>query len=92
MGRLIPGLRIATSFVAGVLQVPYRVFLPYVAIGSSIYILFFMALGLGLGRQSRRIAELLWPHPFLLIPAALVLAGVVAAVLWLRRRAVLPEM
>ncbi|TAK33968.1 MAG: DedA family protein [Chloroflexota bacterium] len=86
LGRLIPGLRIATSFVAGVLKVPYRVFLPYVAVGSSVYVLFFMVLGLGLGRQTGRIAEHLWSHPFMLILAAVVLTVLVVLALWLRRR------
>ena len=84
LGRLIPGLRIATSFVAGVVGVPYRVFLPFMAIGSSVYILFFMFLGLGLRSQTWRIAALLSPHPLMLIPVALILVGMVAIAFWLR--------
>ena len=86
LGRLVPGLRIATSFICGVLGVPFLVYLPYVAIGSSLYVLFFMGLGLGFGRYTRTIARLFWPHPLMLGVALVLFVGVVGGVLLYRRR------
>ncbi len=45
LGRLIPGLRIATPIAAAVLGVPCRVFLPAVALGAFLYLGFFTLLG-----------------------------------------------
>ncbi|MCL4369179.1 MAG: DedA family protein [Actinobacteria bacterium] len=86
LGRLIPGLRLHTSLIAGIMDIPYLVFLPFVAIGSSIYILFFMFLGLGLGREARRIIRLYWPYPTVLILATLAAIGLIALLAWWFRR------
>ena len=87
LGRLIPGLRMVTSFVAGVFDVPYPVFLPYVALGSSLYILLFMALGLALGKETSSIVRLFWPHPLVFALVALALLAFAVLVVWLRRKA-----
>ena len=89
LGRLIPVLRIPTSLAAGIFEVPYRVFLPYAAFGSALYILFFMMLGLGLGREARRIVRIFWLHPFvwslaILLPLAM---SFLVIALWRRRKA-----
>jgi membrane protein DedA with SNARE-associated domain len=47
--RLVPGFRIATAVVCGVLAVPYRVFLPGLAAGALVTILGFTLLGYALG-------------------------------------------
>lgn len=86
LGRLVPGLRIATSFMAGTFEVPYRAFLPGVALGSSIYILFFMALGLGLGREADDVFRLIRDHPLRSAGAAMAVLFLVALVAWLRQR------
>lgn len=44
-GRLIPGLRIVTSAACGVFAVPYRVFLPSLAVGGLLYIAVYLAIG-----------------------------------------------
>ena len=45
LGRLLPGLRVLTAIACGVFRVPYRVFLPAMALGSLIYILGYTLLG-----------------------------------------------
>jgi membrane protein DedA with SNARE-associated domain len=48
-GRIIPGLRVLTAAACGVFEVPYRVFLPGMALGGFVYIAVFAALGYLLG-------------------------------------------
>lgn len=49
VGRLLPGLRIATPIAAGVLGMPLRQFLPAIATGAFLYIAFFTVLGFVFG-------------------------------------------
>jgi hypothetical protein len=49
VGRLTPGLRIATVIACGVLDVPWRRFVPALALGSFLYILMYTLLGFFLG-------------------------------------------
>lgn len=51
-GRLFPGLRIVTAVGAGVFGVPYRVFLPATAVGSFIYIMFWVSIGYFVGPEA----------------------------------------
>lgn len=44
-GRLIPGLRTPTSVMAGLFQVPYRVFLPCNALSALLWALFYFYVG-----------------------------------------------
>ena len=46
IGRQIPGLRLASPLACGVFRVPYRVFLPAMFVGSTVYIGAFIALGI----------------------------------------------
>jgi membrane protein DedA with SNARE-associated domain len=59
LGRTIPGLRILTPLAAGAFGMPYRVFLPSVALGAFLYIGFFVLLGMWVG--PRAIEALAWP-------------------------------
>jgi membrane protein DedA with SNARE-associated domain len=52
VGRMTPGLRNLTVLTAGVFAVPYRTFLPAFALGSFVYILFFLSLGMWAGPQA----------------------------------------
>ncbi len=52
LGRIVPGLRIPTAIAAGVFGIRYAVFLPAVAAGSTLYILFFVLLGYFAGPQA----------------------------------------
>lgn len=56
-GRLIPGLRIVTPVVAGVLGEPFLVFLPALALGAFIYILALTLVGFFIGPVALDIFE-----------------------------------
>jgi membrane protein DedA with SNARE-associated domain len=45
VGRLMPGLRIVTPLACGVFRVPYALFLPALAVASSLYLAIVMAVG-----------------------------------------------
>ena len=49
IGRLLPGLRIATPIAAGVLGMPFRAFLPALSFGAFLYILAYTLLGVFVG-------------------------------------------
>jgi len=49
IGRLLPGLRIATPIAAGVLGMPFLAFLPALVLGAFLYILAYTLLGLFVG-------------------------------------------
>jgi membrane protein DedA with SNARE-associated domain len=49
LGRVFPGLRVLTAVACGVFGVPFRVFLPGMAIGGFAYVAFFALLGYTLG-------------------------------------------
>jgi membrane-associated protein len=49
LGRVTPGLRIATVIAAGVFGMPFRTFLPSLAIGAFAYILIYTLLGYFVG-------------------------------------------
>lgn len=52
LGRVIPGLRIPSALMAGAFGMPYLKFLPALALGSMLYILFFVLLGMWGGPQA----------------------------------------
>lgn len=81
LGRLTPGMRIFTPIAAGVLGMPYRVFLPSVAVGGGLYVLVFTLLGYFVGPQ----AVALLDRVSLPVSALLALAGLVALALGVRR-------
>jgi membrane protein DedA with SNARE-associated domain len=45
LGRLFPGLRVVTAIACGIFNVPFRVFLPAMALGGLIYIVGYTLLG-----------------------------------------------
>jgi membrane protein DedA with SNARE-associated domain len=45
VGRLFPGLRVVTAIACGIFNVPFRVFLPAMALGGLIYIVGYTLLG-----------------------------------------------
>jgi membrane protein DedA with SNARE-associated domain len=49
VGRVVPGLRIATPLAAGVFHVPYRTFVPALAVGALVYALVWIAVGIFFG-------------------------------------------
>jgi membrane protein DedA with SNARE-associated domain len=57
LGRLVFGLRVATALVAGAFGVPYRTFLPSVALGGGGYIALCVLLGMWLGPRAVALIE-----------------------------------
>lgn len=53
VGRHIPGMRIVLSALSGILLVPYRVFIPCVAVSATIWAAIFLELGRLLGPKAR---------------------------------------
>ncbi len=49
VARLVPGLRIVTVIAAGVLGVPFRTFVPALALGGFVYVLAYTLIGMFLG-------------------------------------------
>lgn len=92
LGRLIPGLRIPTTVMAGLSDVPYRVFAPTAAVAALLWSAIYFWLGVVIHHELRRITVLLAGIPdtisdwLILALALLLLAGGFGA--WrLRRRA-----
>lgn len=51
IGRMIPGLRIVTTAVAGLANVPYREYVPIAGIAGIIWATFYYVLGVVIGRE-----------------------------------------
>ncbi|MHB0868284.1 MAG: DedA family protein [Chloroflexota bacterium] len=85
VGRLTPGLRTATSIMAGVFEVPFHQFLFFTTLSALIWSVFWLALGYFFGMKLLPLARYL--HSPLLY-AGLLLALLVAgtAFLWWRHR------
>jgi membrane protein DedA with SNARE-associated domain len=81
VGRLIPGLRIVTPLAAGVLGVPFRVFLPSLAVSAFLYLLAYTLLGMLIGPAAVTFLERVS-----LPTGALVSLGGLAVVVYLARR------
>jgi membrane protein DedA with SNARE-associated domain len=85
-GRVIPGLRIPTTLAAGVFGIPYWTFMPPLAVGASIYSLFFFFVGLFAGPGVVRALE--GPHfPLRTIADVAGVGLAIAAYVVIRRRA-----
>lgn len=56
LGRLIPGLRVPTTVMAGISAVPYRVYLPAALASAAIWALFYFFAGMVLQRSAARVA------------------------------------
>ncbi len=89
VGRVAPGLRIATPLAAGVFQVPYRTFLPALMVGAGLYAVIWVGVGYFFGPT---VIELLH-HPRLTgrLVLSLVVLVALALLTWRIHRSVLPE-
>ena len=89
IGRLTPGLRIATPLICGVLAYPFRQFFPAMALGSFIYILAYTLVGYYFGG---RVMD--WVHslelPLGLVVASVVLVGLLFWIVRIGRRETVP--
>ena len=86
IGRQIPGLRLASPLACGVFQIPYRVFLPAMFVGSTVYIGAFIALGV-YGGPSFLMAFETSAFPYRFILATITLVGSLFVLRVLSRRA-----
>lgn len=75
IGRHIPGMRIVLSALSGILEVPYRVFIPCVAVSATLWAAIFITLGRVLGPRARGLFGIL---PADLIPWLLFGLGLLA--------------
>jgi membrane protein DedA with SNARE-associated domain len=75
-GRLVPTVRTLISIPAGLAEMPMRRFLPYSAIGTTVWTALLAILGYALGSQYEAVGQ--WIDPISL----LVLALIVAIYLW----------
>lgn len=83
VGRLIPGLRIVMTVVAGALRLPHATFALGTLVAGLVWATLYFWLGLALGAGYQRLAGPGAMPPWL--PIALVAAAVAGAVLLLRR-------
>ena len=88
LGRIVPGLRVVTPLVSGVLHVPYRVFLPALAVGTLVNSSFWMGIGFYFGPGI--IAALRGPELTTHLLVSVVLLALLALLTWRIRRTVLP--
>ena len=80
VGRQIPGMRIVLSALSGILEVPYSVFIPCVAISASIWAVIFLELGRLLGPRARVLFGVFPAHlvPWIALGLILVTIGYLA--------------
>lgn len=92
IGRLIPGLRLAAPLACGIFRIPYRLFVPAMIVGSSLYIGLFIVIGMWGGPAllgGLRLHGML-PLRILVTTALLVMATVLLRQLSRRARGVVP--
>jgi membrane protein DedA with SNARE-associated domain len=89
LGRIVPGCRVVTPLVSGVLHVPYRVFLPALAVGTLVNSSFWMGIGFYLGPGVIAALHGLELTAQMLI--SMVLLAALVLLTWQLRRTVLPS-
>lgn len=89
LGRIIPGLRIATPLAAGVFRVPYRQFLAGLSLGAFTYAAFWVCLGYYFGPSV--IALLHAPRLTGRLIVSLVFLAALGLLTWRIRQRVLPS-
>jgi membrane-associated protein len=91
VGRLTPGLRMATPIVCGVFRFPFLIYLPAMALGAFLYILFYTLLGYFFGPTMLHLLERL-ELPLGLIVSIIMLAAITFWVFRIGRRATPPQL
>jgi len=86
LGRLIPGLRIPTSIMAGVSGVPYRVFVPSTILAAIIWSAFYYFAGAALHRVWTPAANWAQDEPEQVIGIFVLIAAIIGGWWWLRSR------
>jgi membrane protein DedA with SNARE-associated domain len=90
LGRLTPGLRMATPIICGVFRFPFRVYLPAMATGAFLYILAYTLLGFFFGPPILHLLESI-ELPLGLLVSVGVLSAVLFWTVRVGRRARAPE-
>ena len=90
VGRLTPGLRMATPIVCGIFRFPFLIYLPAMSLGAFIYILFYTLLGYFFGPTMLHLLERI-ELPLGLIVSTIMLAAITFWVVRVGRRARPPE-
>ncbi len=77
-GRLVPGMRIWLSALAGSFEMPYWIFVPSVAVSATLWATIFLELGRRLGPRAGELFRLLPVHllPWVLLMILVVILGV----------------
>jgi membrane-associated protein len=88
LGRIVPGFRVVTPLVSGVLLVPYRVFMPALAVGTLVNSSFWMAIGFYFGPGI--IGALHGPELTTHLLVSVMLLTLLVLLTWQIRRTVLP--
>jgi membrane protein DedA with SNARE-associated domain len=83
-GRHIPGMRVPITVLAGILRFPYPLFVGGVAISTTIWAGFFLAVGIRLGPA---VEGLTHPHGLIWLALIAAVLGIGLTLLWWRRRA-----
>src|SRR5205085_922112 len=90
LGRLTPGLRMATPIVCGAFRFPFRVYLPAMAFGAFLYMLGYTLLGFFFGPPVLRLLERV-EVPLELLASVGLLAALLFWTVRVGRRAEAPE-
>lgn len=87
-GRLIPGLRMPTSAMAGLFAVPYRVFAPATAVAAVLWSAMYFLIGLLLQREGQVVLDALADvdESTAVIVGLVLLAVAIGAISWRRVR------
>lgn len=77
LGRLTPGFRTVASIAAGLLDIPYRIFVFYTGIAALIWAVIYFSLGYFFGKEAIAILQIIvrYSVAFVIILVFLVLAG-----------------
>ncbi|HVC76196.1 MAG TPA: DedA family protein [Candidatus Micrarchaeaceae archaeon] len=80
IGRQIPGMRIVLSALSGILEVPYRVFIPCVFVSALLWAAIFLEIGRHVGPRIREVFQLFPAHliPWALLGLSLLVIGYLA--------------
>lgn len=81
VGRLIPGLRPVTSFVAGTFEISYQPFFLYTAVGTLVWVTPFLLIGYFAGKEFDLIIEILYQISQVGRPLLFVMVAVTALAL-----------
>ena len=83
LGRMMPYVRGYVSVAAGILNMPYRVFIPMVAFSAALWSGGYVVLGHFLGRQWEEVAGFIGRYQWVLLVAVVL---IITGWFWLRHR------